>query len=176
MNLPASDTRVFEAMHTRRSVRKFQSAPIAQEHVRHMLSAAMTAPSAGNAQPWQFVVVTDRAKLDLVGEKHPYSSFSKQAPLAILVCGDLSREKYPGFWPQDCAAATQNLLLAAYGLGYGTCWCGVYPNVILQPLFTDLFKLPPHVIPMAWVVVGTPDVEAKAKDRYDENLVHSDQF
>lgn len=170
------DVSLFDALHTRRSIRKFGPEPVSQEHLRTILSAAMTAPSAGNAQPWRFVVVTDRAKLDEVGEKHPYSGFSKQAPLGILVCGDLSREKYSGFWPQDCGAATQNLLLAAHGLGYGGCWCGVYPNMMLQPIFTTLFNLPPHVIPMAWVVVGTPDVEAKAKDRYDENLVHSDQF
>ena len=175
MSLPSSTT-LFEALHTRRSIRKYDSAPIPQDHVRAMLGAAMTAPSAGNAKPWRFVVVTDRAKLDEVGEKHPHASFSKQAPLAILVCGDLSREKYPGYWPQDCSAAVQNLLLAAYGLGYGSCWCGVYPNMGVQPVIAQLFNVPPHVIPMAWVVIGKPGMEAKAKDRYDETLVHENGF
>ena len=93
----------------------------------------MMAPSAGNEQPWQFIVVTDRAVLDRIPQFHPHSKMVLEAPLAILVCGDLFYEEYKGMWPMDCATATQNILLSARSLGLGSVWLGVYP----KPL-TDL--------------------------------------
>jgi nitroreductase len=72
----------------------------------------MYAPSACNAQPWQFVVIEDRKLLCEVPDIHSYAAMAAQAPLAILVCGDTSLEKVPGYWVIDCAAAVQNLLQA----------------------------------------------------------------
>ena len=87
----------------------------------------MSAPSAGNEQPWQFIVIRQRAILDAIPSIHPYSHMLKEAALAIAVCGDLSFEVYKGFWVQDCSAATQNILIAAHGLGLGAVWLGFYP-------------------------------------------------
>ena len=82
--------------------------------------AAMAAPSAGNEQPWEFIVVHERAALEEITQFHQYSQMLKEAPVAIIVCADPGRSKYPfDYWIQDCAAATA---------GLGTCWLGIYPQ------------------------------------------------
>jgi len=163
---------LFEAIHTRRSIRKFGPGDITDEQVRRLLGAAMTAPSAGNAQPWQFVVVTDRAKLDAVPDINRYAAMARQAPMGILICGDPSLEKYPGYWVQDCAAATQNLLLAARGLGLGAVWTGLYPMEDRVIAFRALLGLPSHVVPMSFIVLGHPAQKHEYLDRYEQGRVH----
>ena len=110
-----------DAIRTRRSVRKYAAGrkPVAPETVRILLEAAMAAPSAGNQQPWHFVVVDDPAILDQIPAIHPFAQMAREAPLAVLVCGDTSLEKHKGYWVQDCAAAVENLLLAAHDQGLG---------------------------------------------------------
>ncbi|MBE6239831.1 MAG: nitroreductase family protein, partial [Bacteroidales bacterium] len=124
---------VLENIHSRKSVRQYTSEPVSEEQVETMLRAAMAAPSAVNFQPWRFVVVTERAELDAMAEILPYAKMLKQSPLAIVVCGEtvwMGGNENP-YWQQDCAAATQNLLLAAEALGLGAVWTGVYPNAEL---------------------------------------------
>ena len=162
---------IFDALHTRRSIRVFTPGPLPEGSLRILLGAAMTAPSAGNAQPWRFVVVEDRTLLHKAADIHPYAAMSRNAALAILVCGDLTREKYPGYWVQDCAAATQNLLLAAHGLGLGAVWCGVHPDAGRSQAFQALVGLPASVLPLSWVPIGLPGQQAVHKDRYDASLV-----
>ncbi len=116
-----------KAIHSRRSIRKFEDKAVSEENIKDILSAAMMAPSAGNAQPWQFVVVDDRDKLNAVPDINEYAAMAKNAPLGILVCGDLSLEKYAGYWVQDCSAAIQNLLLATHAKGLGAVWTGIHP-------------------------------------------------
>ncbi len=118
---------VMDAIRTRRSIRKYEDKPVAEEMVREILDAAMMAPSAGNGQPWRFVVINDRSKLDSMVDLHPHIKMVAQAQLGIIVCADLSLEKYPGYWVQDCAAAMQNMLLAIHSLGLGAVWTGIYP-------------------------------------------------
>lgn len=161
-----------EAIHTRRSVRKYTEDPISEEQTREILAAGMTAPSAGNAQPWQFVVVDDPAVLKKVPDLNPYAPMASKAPLGILVCGDLSLEKYPGFWVQDCSAAIQNMLLAARALGLGGVWTGIHPVEQRTESFTKLFNLPDTVIPLGFLVFGHPLVEQKRSDRFREDRIH----
>lgn len=115
-----------EAIFTRRSIRKFTDAPVSPEDVRTLLEAAMSAPTAAGVQPWRFIVLTDRAVLDAVPSVHRAANMIRQAPLAILVCGDTTSEQYGGYWVQDCSAVMQNILLAARALGLGSCWCGIH--------------------------------------------------
>ena len=136
----------------------------------------MMAPSAGNAQPWQFVVITDRAALAAVKTFNPYAGMAARAPLAILVCGDLEREKHPGYWVQDCAAATQNLLLASHARGLGAVWTGIYPMADRVEGFRRYFGLPERVIPLALVVVGWPAQSLKSDDRYQADRVHRERW
>lgn len=165
---------VFEAMKTRRSIRKYSDQAVPDEAIERMLRAAMMAPSAGNAQPWQFVVVRDRSKLEKVKDYNPYAAMAEKAPVAVLVCGDLRLEKYQGFWVQDCSAAVQNLLLAVHGMGLGAVWTGIYPMESRVEGFKALFDLPDPVIPLALVVIGYPDQRIPSKDRFKPDRVHQD--
>ena len=120
---------VTEAIRKRRSVRKYQEgANIPQEDLDQILEAAMMAPSARNTRPWEFVVVENREVLNKFPDIQPYTRMMHTASLAIVVCGrpDLQQDGNI-FWPQDCGAAIENMLLQALELGYGTCWCGLYP-------------------------------------------------
>ena len=117
-----------EAIHSRRSIRKYEDRPVSPESVQKLLASAMQAPSARNQQPWQFVVIDDRRLLGQIGQMNPNAQMAQRAPLAILICGDLRQEKSEGYWVVDCAAAAQNMLLAAHALGLGAVWTGVYPR------------------------------------------------
>jgi nitroreductase len=163
---------LFQAIRTRRSIRKFRPDPVPASHVQELLYAAMMAPSAGNQQPWQFVVITDRSKLDAIIPIHGYAAMAAHAPMAILVCGDLSLEKFAGFWIQDCSAAMQNLLLAAHAKGLGAVWCGVYPVEKRVEGFKSLFHLPEHVMPLGLAVMGWPAHTPESKSRFRPERVH----
>ena len=161
-----------EAINTRRSVRSFTSKPIAKEIVEELLRAAMSAPSAGNEQPWQFVVIDDRKMLDRIIDVNPNAKMCKEAQAAILVCGDTSKEKYPGFWVQDCSAAAQNILLAAHDKGIGSVWTGIYPIKERVEGFRKLLGLPENVVPFCLVPLGYPAKQAPQVDRFQRDRVH----
>ena len=161
-----------EAISTRRSVRSFTSKPIAKEIVEELLRAAMSAPSAGNEQPWQFVVMDDRRILDRIIDVNPNAKMCKEAQAAILVCGDTSKEKYPGFWVQDCSAAAQNILLAAHDKGIGSVWTGIYPIKERVEGFRKLLGLPENVVPFCLVPLGYPAKQVPQVDRFQRDRVH----
>jgi nitroreductase len=163
-----------ECIFTRRSVRAYDDAPVSDQAVEQVLQAAMSAPSAGNAQPWLFLVIRDRALLDAVPEFHPYCKMIRKAPVAVLVCGDTAAEKYPGYWVQDCSAATQNLLLAAHDLGLGAVWTGIYPDKDRVGGCRRLFKLPANVVPLALVPMGVPAEDKPRAQRWDPAKVRRD--
>lgn len=166
-----------EAIFTRRSIRRYTDKPVAPETVTGLLEAAMAAPSAGNEQPWEFIVVTDRALREQVTQVHAYSQMLKQAPVAIVVCADLARSKYPfDFWVQDCSAATENILLAAAALGLGTCWLGVHPNTERVAGVRRVFDIPETVVPFAIVAVGHPAENPGKANRYDEKRIFFEQY
>ncbi|QJB55767.1 nitroreductase family protein [Pseudodesulfovibrio sp. zrk46] len=167
---------LMEAIRTRRSIRKYEDKPIPDEMVREILDAAMMAPSAGNAQPWRFLVVNDRATLDGMAELHPHIKMVKQAPLGIVVCADLSLEKYPGYWVQDCAAAMQNMLLAIHDLGLGAVWTGVYPMEDRVSAFKKMFNMPENVIPLGFTPIGWPAQQPKSESRFKEDRIHYNSF
>jgi nitroreductase len=162
-----------EAILTRRSVRRYTDEQIDDETTQKLLAAAMNAPSAANEQPWEFIVIRDRAMLDAIPTFSPFASMVKHAPLGILVCADTRNVIVPGFWVEDCSAATQNLLLAARALGLGAVWTGVYPMDGHVAGFTKHCQLPEGVIPLAFVVVGHPAEEPPAQNRFSEHRIHS---
>ena len=170
---------IWDAIHFRRSIRKYGDQHVSEEQVQKLLQAAMMAPSAMNAQPWHFVVIKDRAILAEIGARNPNAEMTKDAPLAILVCADLKLEQAPGFWPQDCSAAVQNLLLAARDAGLGAVWTGVYPLEKRMAGCRKLFNIPDTVFPFAVIPLGYPkDPEAafKKMDRYRPELVYRDVY
>src|SRR5659263_253125 len=159
-----------EAIQTRRSVRRYVTRQIDDEIVEQLLSAAMSAPSAANEQPWELIVIKDREIVDGIPAFGPDARMTTLAPLGILVCADARNLIVEGFWVQDCSAATQNLLIAAHVLGLGAVWTGVYP---MDPMdrrvigFTKHCQLPEGVVPLAFVVVGYPAETPPKQNRFD---------
>jgi nitroreductase len=161
-----------QAIRTRRSIRVYQDKSVPQDLIDQVLAAAMYAPSAGDARPWQFVVIDDRKLLRQIPAVHPHAPMAEQAPLAILVCGDLGREKYSGNWPLDCAAAVENLLLATHAVGLGSVWTGVYPNQGTMQGLGRLLGLPKGIMAHTLVVLGYPAEQPTADSRHDRSRVH----
>ena len=165
-----------EAIRTRRSIRSYTSQLVPDELVKRLLEAAMSAPSAGNEQAWQFVVITDRSVLDDIPKLHPHSDMLKQATLAILVCGDLQQARHSNYWIQDCSAATQNLLLAAHASGLGAVWLGVYPLEDRVAKMRMLLGIPESIVPMALISIGYPAEHIEPAYRYDQLKVHTNHW
>lgn len=163
---------LFEALHTRRSIRAFTDQPVSESDLQTILRAAMDAPSAVNAQPWHFVVITDRAILDAIPDIHPHAAMCRTAQAAIVSVAELALEKSPGNWMVDCSAAVQNILLAARGLGLGTVWCGLYPRQERMVPMAALLRLPEGCLPHALVPLGHPAQEFKRVDRFKPERIH----
>ena len=163
-----------QALMSRRSIRRYTREGVSDDIVKQLLEAAMSAPSAGNEQPWQFVVIRQRQVLDAIPSIHPYSQMLKEASLGIVVCGDLSLEVYKGFWVQDCSAATQNMLIAAHALGLGAVWLGFYPFEDRVAGLKRMLSLPEQIIPLSLVSIGWPGEQKRPAERYRQERVHFD--
>lgn len=165
-----------QAILTRRSIRKFTNKKIDEEKVTKLLEAAMYAPSARNTQPWHFVVINNRKLLDQIPQLHPYAEMCYEATLAILVCGDLNLEKMEGYIAINCAAATQNILLAAHDLGLGAVWLGVYPRRERMEALSKFFNIPQHIIPISLVAIGYPAESIKKPERFKPERIHYNKW
>ena len=157
---------------TRRSVRKFAGKEIPAEHVELLVKAAMFAPSARNMQPWQFLVIDEREKLNALSRIHPYGKMLKESALAILICGDKRIEPHEGYLCLNCAAATQNILLAAHDLGLGSVWLGVYPRPERIQGIHSYFELPGYILPISLISLGYPAEEKENPERYKKERLH----
>jgi len=132
----------------------------------------MAAPSASNCQPWHFVVINDRSKMIEITKIHPYAQMLRTSNAAILIVGDTILEHGPGYWTVDCGAATENILLAAHGLGLGAVWLGIYPRESRINAFRELFHLPGNIQPFALVSIGFPAEEKQPSNRFHPERVH----
>ena len=160
-----------DAIRARRSIRRYLPDPIPRDHLETILSAGMMAPSACNRRPWEFVVVQSREVLAALMEAQPYAGMLKTAPAAIVICGLPAVQEgiCEGFWPQDCAAAVENMLLAALELGYGTCWCGVYPAKGRAEKVREVLGV--ESVPQAIVALGRADETPEARGFFDPGKV-----
>jgi nitroreductase len=166
------------AIFTRRSVRTYQDRPVEVEKIDQLLRAAMQAPSAGNQQPWEFIVVQDGESLKKLSAMSPYAGLLAEAPLAFMLLGNKKRMKFPENWQQDLAAAAENLLLEAAELGLGAVWLGVYPLEERVAYIRGQFALPPDLLPFAVIAAGYP-ADANANrfvDRYEADRVHFEKL
>lgn len=166
----------YETILSRRSVRKFTSQDVGNNLVEKLLRAAMQAPSANNGQPWHFIVIRERTILDAIPSFHPYAQMVKQAPLAILICGDTRETRSPDYWVLDCSAAAENLLLAAHALGLGAVWLGIHPREERMEKIVPLVKLPEGVKPLALVAIGYPAEHHEFSDRFKPERIHNNTW
>ena len=174
----SNDNGMLETIMTRTSIRQYTDQPVEKEKIEAMLRAGMAAPTAVNAQPWHFVVVSDKAKLGELAAANPRAGMLKSAPLAIVVCGDMTKAmegKGRQFWIQDCSAATENILLAAHAQGLGAVWTALYPmDERLQPV-SEALKLPDTLIPLCTVVIGYPAEQPEPKNKWKpENISYNE--
>ena len=165
---------VTEAIRARRSIRKYKKAEIPQEDIDKILEAAMMCPSARNMRPYAFVVVKSEEKRREIAAISPNFHMVSAAAAAIVVCGrlDIAAGLGHDFWLQDCSAATENILLQALELGYGTCWCGTYPvkervDGVKKVLGLDSAD----VVPFSVIAIGVADENPPAKGFYDKSRV-----
>ncbi len=164
-----------EVIHNRKSVRHFTDQPVSKEQIEILLRAGMAAPTAVNRQPWAFYVVTQRETLDALGEQLPYAKMLHQAQAAIVVCGDMEKAgnlKEKGYWVQDCAAATENILLAAESMGLGAVWTASYPYDDRTEVVIRELELPKKHVPLNVIPIGYPTGEDMPKDKWKpENII-----
>lgn len=162
-----------ENIFARKSVRKYLPKPVEPEKTELLLKAGMAAPTGKNTQPWEFVVVTDRAVLDSMAAALPYAKMLKEAPMAIVVCGDVTKSSY---WYIDCSAATENILLAAEALGLGAVWTATYPYKDRMEVAKKYTGHPDHIASLCVIPVGYPAVPHTPKDKWDASKVHTGKW
>ena len=114
---------VFEAIRRRQSVRSYLLDKVPNEKVVKILEAGRLAPSAGNIQPWHFIIVTDQQKRNKLS-KGRYAKFLKESPIVLVGCGD--KKASPNWYAIDTTIAMQNMVLTATSEGLGTCWIGSF--------------------------------------------------
>jgi len=171
---------VLEAIKGRRSIRAFKNQDVPAETVEELIDAARWAPSAGNIQPWEFIIVRKpRIKRRLV-EAALGQMFIEEAPVVLIVCANEERSSQ-GYCArgktlyclQDTAAATQNIHLTAYSLGLGTCWVGAFREEETR----EILKIPQGIRPVAIIPVGYPAEAPTARTRKSiSQIVHYETF
>ena len=167
---------VMDLIYSRRSIRQFTLQEVSMDTVTLLLKAAMAAPSAANGRPWEFVAVTDKGILSDLRVALP-GHYNGQA--AIVVCANLALSSNPAserFWQQDLSAATENILLAATGLGLGAVWTGAYPGLERAETIRRVLSIPQNVMPLSLVWIGYSAESRPPRTQYDERRVHWQRY
>jgi nitroreductase len=168
------DEVVYKNILSRTSIRQYESKSVEKEKIEKLLRAGMAAPSAVDKRPWHLIVITTKSKLEALAEATPNASFVKDAPLAIVVCGDMTKALNGGgrdFWIQDCSAMTENILLEANALGLGATWTGTYPSQDRCAAVRKVLGLSEDLVPLNTIVIGYPKGESHPKDKWNPDDV-----
>jgi nitroreductase len=168
-----------EAIRNRRSIRSFRPDPVPEDRIRDLLELANWAPSSGNLQSRDFVVVRDPATRRALARAALDQEFVAEAPAVIVVCANARRiGKYGArgrdlYMIQDAAAATQNLLLAAHAAGLGTVWIGAFDEGRVR----QILGLPAAVRPLALIPLGKPAEQPEPPERLPlSEILHWDRW
>lgn len=167
---------LFEAIYTRRSIRRYSKKKIENNLVDKIIYAGMYAPSAVNKQPWHFIVFSSKDTCNAIMQVHPNASALTQAAKAILICYDENLQHDEGYGPVDCSAAVQNMLLAAHALDLGACWIGIYPRIERMNNIHKIFSLPEHVKPFALISLGYPAETKATPDRIKPDRIRREHW
>ncbi len=167
---------VLENIATRTSIRAYTDQEVPDEIIEKLLRAGMAAPTAMNIQPWEFVVLKDRAELDSLAGKLRYAKMLSNAPLAIVVCAHTQQTMQDGkvlenkFWEHDASAATENILLAAHALGLGAVWTAASDD--RAPIIREALGIPETVSPLCVIPIGYPAEAPAPKDKWKPEKIH----
>ena len=171
---------VFKAIKGRRSIRAFKEQNVSEETIKKLIESATWAPSAGNIQPWEFIIVKERETKRRLSEAALNQEFLEEAPVLIIVCANeiKSSQRYGTrgttlYCIQDTAAAIQNIHLAAFSLGLGTCWVGAFDESQAR----EILHVPEGIRPVAMIPVGYPNEKPTPRRRQSmSEIVHSETF
>ena len=152
---------VFEAVQERKSIRAYTEEPVQGEKLEKVLEAGRLAPSAGNIEPWHFVVVTDGEKRKILS-KGRFAKFLNQAPVVIVACGD--KEASPKWYAIDVSLALENMILTAQAEGLGTCCVGSFDEAEVK----QMVKAPDNYEVIVILAVGYPKakMDSASKSRH----------
>lgn len=171
----AAQPSALDVIMSRYSVRSYTGEKVTEAQLETLLRAGMAAPSGMNQQPWRFVVVNDPETMDAMT---PWGADTwKAAGTVIVVCGKTTmgenNDANP-LWEADCAAVTENILLAAKALGLGAVWNACYP--FFQDKTREALGLPEDVTPYSIVPVGVEQGSEQPKDKWDPEKIHRNKW
>lgn len=171
---------VSQAIRERRSVRSYKKEKIPEEDLKKIIDAGRWAPSAGNRQPLELVIIKEKETKRQLANAALGQKFITEAPVAVVVCANLPRttSRYGDrgsnlYVIQDTAAATQNIHLMAYALGYATCWVGAFNDEKVN----EVINAPEEIRPLAIIPIGKPDKKPETPSRRTlDEITHENRF
>lgn len=168
------ENETLKVIKNRKSVRNYLDKPVSEEDMTILLKSGMAAPSAVDMRPWDFIVVQRESTLKDLAEVMPFGKMLPSAGAAVVVCGmpEKSVPDTPEFWVQDCAAASENILLAAESIGLGAVWLGVYPVKERIEGVRKVLNIPENVVPLNIISIGHPKGLEKPKDKFEMEKIH----
>ena len=172
----AKDT--LSVIHSRKSVKSFTGATVSKESLGKIVRAGMAAPTAVNKQPWSFVVVTDKKKIDALAAGLPNARGIDKAGAVIVVCAEPEKanQQSKDFAIIDASLASENILLATEALGLGGHWIASYPYEDKMTHVRTVLGIPATIIPLNVILVGVPTGEDKPKDKYQKDKIHWEKW
>lgn len=176
----SSSHAVLENIHSRTSIRQYSDKAVSRENLTTLVKAGMAAPTAGNMQPWNFLVIDEKETLKEISKIHTATSPLAGAAAAILVTANMntynSRKDFSDRWVPDCSASTQNILLAATSMGIGSVWLGVYPCEERNLNLRKIIDIPENTNILCIVSLGYPSGDVTPKDKWKEEKLSFDTF
>lgn len=168
-----------ELIKSRTSVREFTGEPIPKEDILEIIKAGMSAPTARDIRPWAFIPVTDRKLLDELCNELPYAKMLDKASCAIIVCGQVDNDNGEDnkLWVCDCSAASENILLAAHAMGYGSVWTAAYPHSDRMDTVRKILSIPENIVPLNVIPIGIQkDKNLEPKDKFNLENIHWEKW
>ncbi len=162
-------------IHNRKSIRDFTGQMVSDGILDTLARAGMAAPSAKNKQAWAYILINNRKTLHALADSLPSAKMLYKAGAAIIVCGDLSKvmaDKKEFYWIPECAAASQNILLAIEALRLGGVWTGVFPDHQRVATVCKILGIPSDIIPLNVIAIGYPSGKDVPKNKYKKENIH----
>jgi nitroreductase len=167
-----------EAIRNRRSIRSYRDRPVEDEKIEKILDAARWAPSAGNLQSVEYIVVKDQETKNKLSETSYGQAQPKEAPVNIVVCVNLPKISHYGkrgvelYSIQESGACIQNLMLTAHSLGLGTCWIGAFDEERAK----EMLGVPENVRVVGIITLGYPDESPRSSRRDLKDIVSEEKY
>lgn len=167
-----------QAIHSRKSVRHFTNDKISNDTILELVKAGMAAPTALNCQPWEFIIINDKEKMQKFASSLQFSKMLDSAVAAIVVCAnpDKANGKQMDYAMIDTSLASENILIAAESLGLGGAWVALYPKQVAVDYIREQLNIPENIVPLNIIPLGIPTGIDNPKDKYNESLIHWEKW